>query len=124
MPPDLDVHLVVDNHGTHKHARVKRWLADRPRYHLHFTPTYSSWLNQVEIWFHIITQKAIRRGSFSSVTQLKERNPALHRPLQRRHPALRVDRNRRLHPPQDPEIMHDYFRDTTLDAHRALTKSS
>ena len=71
VPPDLDVHLVVDNCGTHKHARVKRWLAARPRYHLHFTPTYASWLNQVEIWFHIITQQALRRGSFASVTQLK-----------------------------------------------------
>ena len=73
VPPDLDVHLVVDNYSTHKHAKVKRWLAARPRYHIHFTPTYSSWLNQVEIWFNIITQKAIRRGSFSSVTQLKEK---------------------------------------------------
>ena len=73
VPPDLDIHLVVDNYATHKHARVKRWLADRPRYHIHFTPTYASWLNQVEIWFHLITQKAIRRGSFSSVTQLKEK---------------------------------------------------
>ena len=73
VPPGLDVHLVVDNYGTHKHAKVKRWLAARPRYHLHFTPTYSSWLNQVEIWFNIITRKAIRRGSFSSVTELKEK---------------------------------------------------
>ena len=73
VPPDLDVHLVVDNHGTHRHIKVKRWLAARPRYHLHFTPTYSSWLNQVEIWFNIITRKAIRRGSFSSVTQLREK---------------------------------------------------
>ena len=73
MSPDLDVHLVVDNHATHKHARVQRWQANRPRYHLHFTPTYASWLNQVEIWFHLITQKAIRRGSFASVTQLKEK---------------------------------------------------
>ncbi len=71
VPPDLDVHLVVDNYGTHKHARVQRWLAAQPRYHLHFIPTYASWLNQVEIWFHIITQKAIRRGSFASVAQLK-----------------------------------------------------
>ncbi len=71
--PDLDVHLVVDNYSTHKHARVKRWLAARPRYHLHFTPTCSPWLNQVEIWFNIITRTAIRRGSFSSVSQLKEK---------------------------------------------------
>ena len=73
VPPDLDIHLVVDNHATHKHARVQRWLADRPRYHIHFTPTYASWLNQVGIRFHLITQKAIRRGSFASVTQLKEK---------------------------------------------------
>ena len=73
VPSDLDVHLVVDNYGTHGHIKVKRWLAARPRYHLHFTPTYSSWLNQVEIWFNIITRKAIRRGSFSSTTQLKEK---------------------------------------------------
>ena len=73
VPPDLDVHLVVDNYNTHKHVKVKRWLAARPRYHIHFTPTYSSWINQVEIWFNIITQKAIRRGSFSSVRQLVDK---------------------------------------------------
>ena len=73
VPPDLDVHLVVDNYSTHKHVKVKRWLAARPRYHIHFTPTYSSWINQVEIWFNIITQKAIRRGSFSSVRQLVDK---------------------------------------------------
>ena len=73
VPGDLDVHLVVDNYGPHKHAKVKRWIAARPGYHIHFTPTYSSWLNQVEIWFNIITQKAIRRGSFSSVTELKDK---------------------------------------------------
>ena len=73
VPPDLDVHLVVDNYSTHKHVKVKRWLAARPRYHIHFTPIYSSWINQVEIWFNIITQKAIRRGSFSSVRQLVDK---------------------------------------------------
>lgn len=73
VPEDLDVHLIVDNYSTHKHIRVKRWLSQRPRYHVHFTPTYSSWLNQVEIWFNIITQKAIRRGSFRSVKELIER---------------------------------------------------
>jgi putative transposase len=73
VPAHLDIHLVVDNYATHKHAKVKRWLAARPRYHLHFTPTYASWLNQVEIWFNIITQKAIRRGSFRSVKELVTR---------------------------------------------------
>jgi putative transposase len=69
----MDIHLVVDNYATHKHQKVRNWLAVRPRYHVHYTPTYSSWLNQVEIWFNIITQKAIRRGSFNSVKQLTEK---------------------------------------------------
>lgn len=73
VPGELDVHLIVDNYATHKHERVRRWLAARPRYHIHYTPTYSSWLNQVEIWFNIITQKAIRRGSYKSVPQLVKR---------------------------------------------------
>lgn len=70
VPDKLDVHLIVDNYATHKHATVRRWLAARPRFHVHYTPTYSSWLNQVEIWFNIITQKAIRRGTFRSVRDL------------------------------------------------------
>lgn len=73
VPADLDVHLVIDNYATHKHQKVRRWLASRPRYHVHFVPTYSSWLNQVEIWFHVITQRAIRRGSFKSVRELVAR---------------------------------------------------
>lgn len=72
IPADLDVHLIVDNYGTHKHARIKAWLARRPRYYIHYTPTYASWLNQVERWFALITQRAIRRGSFRSVRQLVE----------------------------------------------------
>jgi len=72
-PDGLDLHLVVDNYGTHKHARVRTWLAKHPRIHLHHTPTYSSWLNQVERWFGLITQRAIRRGSFTSVTDLRRR---------------------------------------------------
>ena len=62
VPHDLDVHLIVDNYSTHKHAKVKKWLTRRPRFHLHYTPTYASWLNQAEIWFNIITRRAIRRG--------------------------------------------------------------
>ncbi len=70
VPKQLDIHLIVDNYATHRHQKVKLWLAARPRYHIHYTPTYSSWLNQVEIWFNLITQQAIRRGSFRSVKQL------------------------------------------------------
>ena len=70
VPPELDVYLVMDNYATHKHAKVKAWFARHTRFHPHFIPTYASWLNQVERWFALITQKAIRRGSFSSVKEL------------------------------------------------------
>lgn len=70
VPANLDVHLIVDNYATHKHAKVRLWMAERPRFHIHYTPTYSSWLNQVERWFGLITQQAIRRGSFKSVKEL------------------------------------------------------
>jgi len=73
VPTELDVHLIVDNYATHKHPAVTRWLAARPRYHVHFTPTSASWLNQVEIWFNLITQRAIRRGTFKSVKELVAR---------------------------------------------------
>ena len=66
----LQIHLVLDNYGTHKHPAVKKWLALRPRYHVHFTPTSSSWLNQIERWFAEITRKRIRRGTFRSVREL------------------------------------------------------
>jgi transposase len=69
-PPDLDLHLIVDNYSTHKHARVKSWLKRHPRFHLHFTPTSSSWLNMVERWFREITDKRIRRGSFKNIPDL------------------------------------------------------
>ena len=65
-----EIHLVLDNYGTHKHPEVKKWLAARPRYHAHFTPTSSSWLNQIERWFAEITRKRIRRGTFRSVRDL------------------------------------------------------
>jgi transposase len=70
VEPDLDIHLILDNYGTHKHPAVKKWLAARPRYHVHFTPTSASWLNQIERWFAEITRKRIRRGTFRSVRDL------------------------------------------------------
>jgi len=68
--PTLDLHLIADNYATHKHPAVKRWLAKHPRFHMHFTPTSSSWLNLVERWFREITDKRIRRGVFKSVKDL------------------------------------------------------
>jgi transposase len=69
-PPELDLHLIVDNYATHKHPNVKAWLKRHSRFHLHFIPTSSSWLNLVERWFREITDKRIRRGVFRSVQQL------------------------------------------------------
>ncbi|HXZ79259.1 MAG TPA: IS630 family transposase, partial [Terriglobales bacterium] len=70
LPAHLDLHLIVDNYGTHKKPEVKAWLAKHPRFHLHFIPTSSSWLNLVERWFRELTEKRLRRGSFYSVQDL------------------------------------------------------
>ena len=69
-PKEMSLHLVLDNYGTHKHPTVLRWLKRHPRFHLHFIPTSSSWLNMVERWFREIIDKRIRRGSFKSVPDL------------------------------------------------------
>src|SRR5437867_5736324 len=71
-PDAFDVHLIADNYSTHKHAKVRRWLGKHPRFHMHFTPTSSSWLNIVERFFRELTTKRIRRGVFRSVTELEE----------------------------------------------------
>lgn len=73
VPAELDVHCIADNYASHKHPKVRAWLAERPRWHMHFVPTYSSWLNQVERFFSIITTRAIRRGSFTSVKDLTDK---------------------------------------------------
>ena len=72
FPGELELHLIVDNYRTHKHTNVDAWLQKHPRFHLHFTPTSSSWLNLVERWFRELTDKAIRRGVFHSVPDLTE----------------------------------------------------
>ena len=71
VPTELDVHIIVDNYGTHKTALIRKWFAKRPRFHIHFTPTYGSWINLVERWFAELTNKRIRRGVFRSVKELE-----------------------------------------------------
>jgi len=71
VPDELDVHLIMDNYATHKTPAIRRWLAKRPRFHVHFTPTSASWINQIERWFATLTTKQIRRGSFRSTLQLE-----------------------------------------------------
>jgi putative transposase len=85
IPSALDVHLIVDNYATHKHPNVRIWLAQRSRFHIHYTPTYASWLNQVERWFALITQRAIRRGSFRSVKDLVQKIDAFVQHYNRSH---------------------------------------
>ena len=71
VPEDLDVHLVVDNVSTHKTPEIKRWLVRHPRFHLHFTPTYSSWINLVERWFAELTNKWLKRATHRSTKELE-----------------------------------------------------
>jgi transposase len=70
VPKYLQIHLILDNYATHKHEDVRKWLDKHPRFHLHFTPTSSSWLNLVERWFQELTDKALRRGLFHFVPDL------------------------------------------------------
>ncbi len=70
--PEYDLHLIVDNYATHKHPKLQAWLKRHPRFHMHFIPTSSSWLNVTERWFRELTQKRLRRGVFRSVAQLIE----------------------------------------------------
>jgi transposase len=72
VPPELDVHLILDNYGTHKTELIRRWLAKRPRFHVHFTPTSASWINLVERWFATLTAKQIRRSAFRSTRALEQ----------------------------------------------------
>jgi len=70
-PAGLQVHLIMDNYGTHKTAAVRAWFARHPRFHVHFTPTSASWINQVERWFALLTEKQIKRGSHRSTLELE-----------------------------------------------------
>src|SRR5690606_13811175 len=72
VPDELDIHLILDNYGTHKSPKVKQWLLRHPRFHCHFTPTYSSWLNLVERFFATLTEHQLRRGTHRSVPALEK----------------------------------------------------
>ena len=100
VPEGLDVHIVMDNYATHKTPKIKAWLARRPHYHVHFTPTSASWINQVERWFAELTRKRLRRGVHTSVRQLQadsrvyidrhNQNPKLLQMDQVRRPNTRL----------------------------------
>ncbi len=71
VPADLDIHVIIDNDGTHKTRLIRNWFAKRPRWHVHFTPTSASWINQVERFFALLTERALRRGVFRSIAELE-----------------------------------------------------
>ena len=100
VPKDLEVHMILNNYATHKHANVKAWLARHPRFHLHFTPTSSSWLNLVERWFRELTDKALRRGVFALRARPDQQNRGIRRCEQHRAETFRLDRKRRINPDQ------------------------
>jgi transposase len=93
VPESFNVHLILDNYGTHKSPIIRQWLLKRPRFHLHFTPTGASWINLVERWFALLTEKQIRRGIFRSTREL-ETTIRKHRYPQRTSPAFHLDQNR------------------------------
>ncbi|MGI5401459.1 transposase [Streptomyces sp. CA-135486] len=95
-----EIHVVLDNLSTHPTPDVKAWLAKNPHVHFHFTPVESSWLNQIEIWFGIITRRSIRRGTFARVNVLvKQIGDYI---LERERETLHLDRHRRRDPRQGP----------------------
>ena len=99
VPADKQIHMIVDNYSTHKHARVERWLSRHPRFHMHFTPTGCSWLNMVERFFRDLTENRLRRGVFRSVEDLIAAiGEYVHRPSQQQSQALHLDRPSRRHP--------------------------
>ena len=114
MPAELDVHLVCDNYATHKTAEIRTWLASHPRFHVHFTPTGSSWINQVERWFGLLTDKLIRRGVHTSVQALENDITRLDRHLEREPPALHLDQDRRRDPQLPRRLSTPNFRRGTL----------
>ena len=121
VPAELDIHCIVDNYATHSHPEGQGLAGGQPRWHMHFIPTYSSWLNQVERFFALITDKAIRRGSFTSVKQLVPAHRSLRVTSQQQLPAVPLDRHRRFDPRKTASTLLTYQRDRTL---AALPRSS
>ncbi len=94
----VELHLVMDNYAAHKHKNVKTWLADHPRFKIHFTPTHAPWMNLVEVWFGLVERQAVRRGGLQVRARPERQTPHLHRRLEQEGTPLRVDQDRRPDP--------------------------
>ena len=110
VPDDLDVHLVMDNYATHKTAAVRRWLAGHPPWHVHFTPTGASWLNQVERFFALLTEKRIRRGGHRSTWELEQAIRSYIDTVNANPRTLPMDQIRRRHPRHHQALLPAYPR--------------
>ena len=93
VPAELEAHIIMDNYGTHKTALIRNWFAKRPRFHVHFTPTYGSWINLVERWFAEITNQANSTRRVPQRERTGSGHPRLHRGAQRKSQTLRLDQN-------------------------------
>ena len=118
MPAELDVHLICDNSATHKTPAIQRWLLAHPRFHLHFTPTYSSWLNLVERWFAELTTKWLRRGTHRSVAELEQAIQTWIDTWNQQPTAVRVDQDRRPDPRHHRHLLPTHQRLRTLAGRR------
>ncbi len=98
MPAGKLIHVILDNYGTHKHLKVRAWLARHPRWIFHFTPTSASWMNAVEGFFSALTRRRLKRGNFSGIVDLQAAINRYHRRAQRQAEALHLDQARRCHP--------------------------
>ncbi|WP_298337469.1 IS630 family transposase [Ferrimicrobium sp.] len=95
VPKELGVHVVLDNYAAHETESVRTWLLAHPRFEFHFTPTYSSWMNQVERWFSALTTKYLQRSVHHTVTELRPRDYQVGQGLEREPQALHLDQERR-----------------------------
>jgi len=115
VPAELDVHLICDNYSTHKTSAIAAWLAAHPRFHMHFTPTYSSWLNQVERWFGLLTDKQLRRGTHRSIQALEKDIRGWLDHWNTNPKAVHLDQDRRRDPRKTRLISSTNSRRRTLD---------
>lgn len=113
-PARFDVHLVLDNYGTHKTSLIHRWLVNRPRFHLHFTPTGTSWINQVERWFALLTEKRLRRSAFRSTRELETAIRQYVDQHNEQPKPFRWTKTADQNPRQYRKILFANFRDRTL----------
>ena len=116
VPANLDVHIVMDTYATHKTRPIRNWFAKRPRWHVHFTPTSASWINQVERFFALLTERALKRGVFRSVAELEKSDQGLHRRHQYRSQTVPLDQGRRRHLGQYPTLLPSHTRRKRLEA--------